>query len=434
MSQEKPDGEVPEGTPKPEGGDLSNTPPSTRHLETGGEDTVDVSVRVNWTDFGKLVEQMDIVRESAGAPDAPLEDRVVVDGKRQPYLIDSMGHKVGGSKGPYYRWRLERNGIRLDIQDQELAHLTMPNVMVHLGSLPLMARGLASVWEETLDCLGALGAEVVEDKLSRVDPAVDLAAVPVEILADLFRRQCFVSRARKSGQFASGEFATGMNSTGFTFGADQCRVRVYDKLLEVRTSGSKMAVLLFRRWGGLPECATRVEFQLRRERLRELQVATVNEWLLRRAGVVDYLCDDWFRLTKEVPDRENRNTARCEMADVWKTVRQAFVDWAGRGPTAKRTPLPPAIAGQALVLQAIGCFVRFFVEQGKEIDHNDEFTTLLLDEIEGFFKEGHEMPETMRAKRFELESKGLVLPLSEPETEEKEDEEKKEEEENPPES
>lgn len=430
MSQEKPEGEVPEGTPKPEGGDLSNTPPSTRHIETGGEDTVDVALRVNWTNFGKLTEQFDCVRESAGAPDAPLEDRVVVDGKRQPYLIDSMGHKVGGSKGPYYRWRVERNGIRFDIQDQELAHGTMPNVIVHLGSLPLMAQGLASVWDETLDCLAAFGAEVVEDKLSRVDPAVDLAGVPVEVFADLFRRQCFVSRARKSGQFASGEYATGMTSTGFTFGADQCRVRVYDKLLEARTNGAKMAVLIYRRWDGLPECASRVEFQLRRERLRELEVATVAEWLKKRAGVVDYLCDDWFRLTKEVPDRENRNTARCEVADVWKQVRQAFVDWAGRGDRAKRTPIPPAIAGQALVAQAIGCFVRYFVEQGKEIEHNEEFPGLLLDEIERFFKEGHDMPETMRAKRFELESKGLVLPLPEPEKEE----EKNQEEERPPES
>ncbi len=48
-------------------------------------------------------------------------------------------------------------------------------------------------------------------------------------------------------------------------------LRVYDKFLEAVRSPEKLAIMCNHRWGGLPEGgATRVEFQLRGEQIKEI--------------------------------------------------------------------------------------------------------------------------------------------------------------------
>ena len=138
--------------------------------------------------------------------------------------------------------------------------------------------------------------------------------------------------------------------------------------------------------------------------------ATVDDWLAKRAGVLAYLCQEWFRMTRGIPDRENRNTARCATAKIWRTAIEAFQGWAGATEPVQRCELRPQPVGDTMISQAVGCFVRHLLECGVLIEHNDEFMTHVLDAIYASLAAGKSMPEIMREKQLELQSRGLILP------------------------
>lgn len=394
------------------GGDPGNTPPANRHLETGGEDTLELSLRVSWgNQWEELVAQMDEAKELAARNDVTLDARQIVDSRDHIYLVDSQGMKPDRTNrsGPHYRWRLHNDGITFGVMRRQMAHPTLPNVLVRVGSLVLMSNGVQVVWDDIQERIAALGGVIVEDKIGRIDPAVDIPGVGVESLSKRFEKGWYVGRARTGQKCSESDNELDRVSTGFNAGKNKCRVRVYDKLKEVQHDTQKLAVLVHRRWGGMPDAAMRVEFQLRREMLRQLRTPNMASWLKGRAGVVAYLCDEWFRVTSRKPDRKNGNTARAKACRQWIRVKEMFEAWAGKSPPAKRSPLPPRLTDHAMVDQALGCLAREAAEAGMMFENGEQFVQWALGRLAE--RAGSvEIATKVAEKRMELEAYGLVTP------------------------
>ena len=134
-----------------------------------------------------------------------------------------------------------------------------------------------------------------------------------------------------------------------------------------------------------PLRAIRVEYQLRREKLKQLGVDSLADWLEKRAVIVHYLTHSWFRLTDGPVDRKHPD--RTPILPEWCEVQKAFLAWTGAGPMPELEPIESqAMPPEHFVKSIIGSFVSLFARTGVSIDGNEayfqECLSRILDEIE----------------------------------------------------
>jgi len=374
---------VPSGLAASEGeGDSSNTPsPKTT---SGGEDWLSVNFHVDFPHFEELTAQLDLAQAAAITLDnkgsfketPEFRDEIELEGIR--FIVSPRGGRLGaGSKALGMKWRLQsEHGLSVLIANMPTAHKTVPNVNIVAASLPLMRKGFVVTWRLMQDYLLALGCLTKANKISRVDACVDLVDVAVDQFSDPFSMDWVVSRARQRDAYESGVFIsnhkTGRHSTGFAVGKSPLRLRVYDKLTESRKSPEKLALLEATRWGCIPARATRVEFQLSRTKLKQFGVDSVEDWVTKRATILDKLTHDWFRLTDGPVDVKHAN--RASVHPIWEKTRQAFFEWCDGPRDEPLMPLPKLHVDMSKqVKQMIGMFTGICARVGKDIKDNEHY-------------------------------------------------------------
>ncbi|MDP2856815.1 MAG: hypothetical protein Q8P50_02440 [Bacillota bacterium] len=140
-------------------------------------------------------------------------------------------------------------------------------VWVKVSSGGLWSLGIAEIAARVEKLLASMGFRAITTKVSRVDLAVDtdeLEFKPED------RESCVTRGASIDVHETYGEF------TGFTVGrGEPIMLRVYDKTREVKKSGKDWMKWLWaaNEWYG--ERVWRVEFQCRRELMREMRVETL---------------------------------------------------------------------------------------------------------------------------------------------------------------
>lgn len=384
----------PQGDAPPEGYSLgvpSNTPPSnpTPDLQTGGEDYLDVALYLHHQDFLALAARLDRARESAERKQRG--DELTIAGRR--HLVRPYSTATGTSaKRMWYRWALQaQNGLQLSLMKMPGAHATVPNGLLTAKSTQLMAIGLEGVWRQLLETLDDLKIRLVRHKISRIDACADLPGVRTKRLQQPFQDHCFVCRARKGRDFGAEEmllhldgstYMLGRDLTGFSLGSGSCKVRVYDKTTQALGKAEIWALLYAHRYPPETKYATRVEYMLRRSRLKLSGIETIEDWLAKRADVVRYFCEDWFRMTTEPV--EPKHADRSQTHPLWEHVQQRFAAWAGAPTGMQLKPLPKAeVNAQALLQQLIGLGVTIAARERMPIDSNEAFLQRLFSRIEG---------------------------------------------------
>lgn len=396
-------------------GDLSNTPPSipkipSSDLTTGGEDWLDFALYVNHSRFKQLAERLDQAKQLAELGGVAQQ---VLGG--HTYSIGPGAGTGKGRKRVHYRWRLVAdNGLTILVMNREKSHKTMANALASARSVLLMSEGPERVWRQIQDALEALGAKLVANKLSRVDACIDLPGVKVEQFTRPYADGHYVTRARKAAEHEYEELFTdlsgatyrlGRRSTGVTFGSCDILLRIYDKAHELRFNSEKRHLVLHRRWGEPVIHASRVEFQVRRERLKSLGVDSFNDWLAKRGAVLEYLTEKWFRFT-EGPYNA-KHSGRTPTLGAWQLVQQRAQEWAGQ---PAGTPLVPIYAEpprhEQFVRQAIGVMVTAMARENVKVTSNGHFIDELIERVEELI-DARDMAAEVYQRAIEL---GVYLP------------------------
>jgi hypothetical protein len=386
-------------------GESSNT--SCPKPITGSEDGLYVGFRVTFPKFEKLSERLDTAQAGA-TKDRPGDDEIQFGLLR--YVVSSRGAPQGGKGSVYMRWKLAAgNGLVVLVMNRGEAHRTMPNVTVRASSLLLMRFGFERVWDLMQYCVEAMGGDIIGNKLSRVDPCVDLPGTEISEFAECFKNNWVVSRSRKRRKLGKPEFVeeylNGTDYETFYVGRTPLLCRVYDKLAESRWDILKRAVLEASRWNGVPECATRVEFQLGRPTLTRFGIDSVEDWIAKRSDIIEELTGNWLRLTAGPVDR--KHAKRTPMHPVWEKTREAFVAWCGEATGQNLFPLPTlAINSSRQFATVIGILCGMFARIGKDIDGNERF----FREVECALRDGagdRNLAEEIRRKALELGVVGI---------------------------
>ena len=173
------------------------------------------------------------------------------------------------------------------------------------------------------EIISALGGEIIDGWFKRIDVCLDIAhKLLMRILLSSFREGRYITSSRTR---------IPPRLTCFEIASKGIRLRVYDKLAEMQTHKHNNAyrAAMLRRWGGVvPQHATRVEYQLRKEWLYALNLHTVPRVLARLHEVVAACTADgprsFFRMTKKYPDAKNGNHSHAKTDPVWEWIISAM--------------------------------------------------------------------------------------------------------------
>ena len=212
-----------------------------------------------------------------------------------PFVIDDNA----------YRIQLSRPGKKL------------PMAYVKVSAEYLAHKGPLAVMDELLTLLADLAEVKGTNLVSRVDLAVDFVS---DVVMDSWDRIAWVTRASKIQAHSTDQHFTGWSiGMGGVIGA-----RLYDKTREIIHSGKDWAMLLWLPAGWQSgEAVWRLEFELKREVLKELGLSSLETVLANLGGLWRYATADWLRLT--APNEHDATRARWLNHSLWDEL--ASVDW-----------------------------------------------------------------------------------------------------------
>lgn len=204
-----------------------------------------------------------------------------------------------------YRIQLSRPGKKL------------PMAYVKVSAEYLAHKGPLAVMDELLTLLADLGEVKGTILVSRVDLAVDFVS---DVVMESWDRIAWVTRASQIQAHSTDQHFTGWSiGMGGVIGA-----RLYDKTREISKSGKDWAMLLWlpARWAA-GETVWRLEFEFKREVLKQLGLGTLQSVLDKLGSLWNYASADWLRLT--VPNEQDITRARWPNHPLWNEL--AAVDW-----------------------------------------------------------------------------------------------------------
>lgn len=154
-----------------------------------------------------------------------------------------------------------------------------------------------------------------------------------------------VTRAVRNGTYRNKGVLTGLS-----IGSGKIQARLYDKVLEIATKSHK--VWMFDVWGlgGVPEGykVIRVEFQLRREAIKELGVDTWSDFQEKADAVWAYCTKEWLKFCDE-PTREHKYRSPLPW---WAAVQENFMGAQDPCPAVRAEA--SRVAADQLIAQLVG--------------------------------------------------------------------------------
>jgi len=266
-------------------------------------------------------------------PDQLLEDLAAAKGKLQSGLGDEVLFPFGASRqfsfalqrqgSKFYQYILVSGDVRISFATRKSCS-TIPNMQLSVGSI--------SCQTDIQDLIKAFklwirhhGIKVLVEKVSRLDLCSDLAISITE--SKIHDQSLHIGLPSKFVDFHHlASFHSQYVLTGIQLGVGDIVLRVYDKIKEMADKKAKPKEIFFQeKWGNQSQI-TRVEFQLRREVIKEFFPKDSSFRVVFRSisKIWRYLTDKWFRQVTEPVDRASKHHDRYEISSFWQEVQNAF--------------------------------------------------------------------------------------------------------------
>jgi hypothetical protein len=353
-------------------------PSQWKHLVTG-VDSLDLGFYVDWRNWNGLEHALDEGKKSA--------ERTEGVAWRPARVVDCL--ILPGGKQPMYAFHLQTVDFHVFIARREKHSSKYPNVYVSLLARSLWTRGVEPAVARVVAFLEALGGMVVRSQVSRCDFCADFQ-IPEGISFD-FLREHRVSRSPEQRPYLNGERL----ETYYVGSGQGCvQARIYDKALEVLQAGEK---LWFADIWKLTEIRDvwRVEFQLRREALKQLGIETLANLVERAGGAWAYLTDSWlsFRVN------DNENVSRRTPHLWWSAVQEVGRDYGAQLAVKREYSKGGQAPSEWYVSHGGGCLLGFAAREG--IEDFDSILGLFGEKLREYWT-GRDFCERYQVERLKL--------------------------------
>jgi hypothetical protein len=227
----------------------------------------------------------------------------------------------------------------------------------------------SAIYADMCEVFGKLGLETHRYSIGRIDPFIDVAGFPVQMIKEAYDQNRIVTRAA-----CLPWHSTPQRVKAVYFGKSPLELRVYDKLLELLEQQGTDGLERYRQLHGLqvvPEEVTRVEFQIRGEWLREKCHRWPGEMIIGQLPkIMKDLMTEWLRVCDTV---DRRNTQRSPIAEWWKELTDCFTTIFKEGPPMRKPIEVPELDVKAALAQIRGLVGRVAGQKGKEFATTEEY-------------------------------------------------------------
>jgi hypothetical protein len=232
-----------------------------------------------------------------------LYDRINSGGNR--VVLDGLVFAVRREKRGPYRLTLDNKLMHISV-DNSIRYASSPPVYVQMKSFFIWSRGFAVAYQELLQLMDwVFDGKIETEKVSRVDLFADLDWKTGFKETDVRK---FITRAKKKDVHLEHK-----NVCGFSIGRGTTKARIYDKTREADYGGKEWLSEL---WGRDNLQVWRVEFQFRREPIKDSGIETVIDLLNESQNLWDYGATEWLSMR----EMGNKNVSRRRLTPFWKRV------------------------------------------------------------------------------------------------------------------
>ncbi len=231
---------------------------------------------------------------------------------------------------------------------------SLPLAYVQISSEFLSAHSVLEAVAILSPLIAQLGAVRGEARVSRVDLFADFIAYwDVQALEP----EAWITYAKVKRKYHENNRAS---SWDFGMGG-MVSARLYDKTLEIGKSQKDYLKGLWAAAGWKDETVWRLEFELKRQVLKEMSVSSVPELVQNLPGLWKYGTEKWLRLA--LPDPRDSNQSRWPTHPVWSAL--AGVSWEGyESPLLTRARKERVPSDEYLFKAGLAPLTSFMVREG----------------------------------------------------------------------
>nr|WP_321467277.1 hypothetical protein [uncultured Desulfobulbus sp.] len=344
----------------------------------------------------------------------------------------------------YYTYRIKSGDITL-LFNRRSHDQKIPNCRLEIGSLSCWSPGFYEIYERVKAFLAIHGGKVFKEIVSEVHLAADFVGTDIKT-TDLEDRTHWIALARDNDFYGGlkvtkrtpepepdevefNSHYTNRKFSGITIGSGDMMFRAYDKVMELKRKRATNKQQVFAEiWGvdkydELP--VTRIEYQIRRPRLREFadmshvefvdgerqfhiselkgrQINTVVDLVNSLKSLWAYLTNEWTRHA-DSPVNRNHNQTKAKVSEFWQQV-QAVV-WTG---VFGYVRMHPAKHKDIVMLRKQARGILMSVCASLEVQPNDIDKIVFLcqgmieEDLHAFFEDEQAFIKKMETKRNEF--------------------------------
>ena len=262
-----------------------------------------------------LIAQLDEYRQKAIEARKPVD--VVLGG-----VSGRLSAAPRGSVG--YSWAFSCAGLTLLLHRSPSDAIPVCKIVLGFHAVDQIEPGALVKWVK--DFLRKLKVRIERDHIRRLDLQITAACRMDDYAAAGTSGRFITYQQKKRTDETAGRVQTitwGNHDSPISF-------KIYDKFVELFEGGdvakfeavtSRFADGPEREWLGP---MTRFEFSMTRDFLKKFEIDSFEDFEEKRLALVNYLTYNWFRLTEEAPDRENKHQTRAKTASIWGRVQKMF--------------------------------------------------------------------------------------------------------------
>lgn len=357
-------------------------------------DTLRISLWLDWENDSLLThldEQKELLQSTENDDEAP----IATDDTYAWNL-----HRTGTSK---FNFRLTSGDVVI-LLNRRKSDGVIPTCRIEIGSLSCWTPGFEKVYLDIKGFLRLNGAKIVKERVSEAHIAADFVGTDIKAL-DLEDQNKWIMKSTTYDLYYKHR-----RFSGLAIGKGDLMLRIYDKVLELKTQRATHKQEVFAEIWDVPSYdtkpVTRVEFQIRRPKLREFnkeneenRIDTVSDLAESLTSLWKYLTKDWVRHTLKAVDRENKNQTKSVLSEFWTNVRS--IVWTGLLEFTRNHP-PKHKDIDSLRKQARGILMSICAALGIAPDDIDKIVAISQDLIEEdlheFFSREEEFIRKMKIK------------------------------------
>jgi hypothetical protein len=295
-------------------------PANVKNILASGVDSLVLSMDIEWKD-SSLFTLLDEAKEQAKKNSVDYQGQIkhFIPEEVWPFTI-----KPHGTKG--FLWILSGKDFTYKIANT-IKPNSRPNVMIEIRSEALWRLGPEEAIKIALGIITANQGRIVETKLSRVDLCVDFLMSEKRWASELM--EYVVTRAADATLHFRHKKLTGI-------GIGKCVIsaRLYDKPLEIQQKSKKE--WMYDIWGikEVPEGKKiiRIEFQLRREILNDIDLKTPDDLFQKADKAWAYCTKDWLKFQ----DRPGLHYTLRSTIKWYEEIQDGFKGVQGAEPLVRK--------------------------------------------------------------------------------------------------